>query len=183
MPLATATAAPPLEPPEERPASHALWVRPEQGRVGQALAAELRRRGFADQDRALAAQPRHRHGVLVRHIVLVGNGAEGGPEALGVDDVLDGDGDAVEQAERLAGHHLALGFARRCNRLITAEGDETVERGLERLGARENGADDLDWRNPLSGDEAAQLGCGQATGIAVHGHIALRSGPPLARRH
>ena len=86
----------------------------------------------------------------------------------------------MQQAERLAGHQLALGGARLRDRLVAADRDEAIQLALEGFGAREHGAGDLDGGDLPCGNEAAQFGCGQQAGIAVHRQITLRSRPSLA---
>ena len=168
IPLATATAAPPLEPPAQRSARQALRVRPNSGEFGQALAAELRRRGLADQDRAGGAEPGDRDRIMVRHVVLVRHRAKRGAHALGVDDVLDRERDTVERPERLARHHLAFRLARPGHGLVAAQRDEAVQLALQPLGARKNRARRLDGRDILAGDARAKLDGREMTEILAH---------------
>ena len=86
----------------------------EQRRVGQRLVAELRRRRLAEQDGARPAscaprQTASSFGTLSSCMQR----AEGGAHARGVHEVLGGEGDAVQQAERLALHDGVLGLLRR----------------------------------------------------------------------
>ena len=157
IPLATATAAPPLEPPLERAALHALRVRPNSGEFGQALAAEFGRRGLADQDRALGAEAGDRHSIFARHIVLVGHRAKRGSHTSGVDDVLDGEGNAVEQADLLACHELALGNPRLRQCLVAAQRDEAIQFRLQTLCAGEHRAHDLDGGHFLADNTCAKI--------------------------
>jgi len=57
-------------------------------------------------------------------------------------------------------------------RLVAADRDEAVQLRLERFGAGEHRAGELDGRDLLCRDEAAQHGCGQQAGITVHRHFA-----------
>ena len=71
----------------------------------------------------------------------------------------------MQQAERFARHHLALGGLRLCHGLFAAERNEAVQFGLKRLGTLKHGAGDLDGRNLFPDDARAQLGSRQKTKI------------------
>src|SRR6267378_4144739 len=92
MPAATATAAPPLEPPLVRSAFQALRVWPNSGASVSAL------------------WPNSGDGVLPGHVLVVVQRAEGRAHPGGVHEVLGGEGDAVHQAERPALHDGVLGL-------------------------------------------------------------------------
>ena len=68
-----------------------------------------------------------------------GQRAEGRAHARGVDQILGGVGNAVQQAERLARHDVVSACLRRGHRLIGAERDEAVQHRLQLLGARQHG--------------------------------------------
>jgi hypothetical protein len=92
MPQATATAAPPEEPPQvlvevvriARGAEHAV----------ERLAArtELRRVGLADQDHAFVGESRDDEVIVLRDVVREYRGAERRAHALGRHQVLERDG-------------------------------------------------------------------------------------------
>ncbi len=140
----------------------------EQRGIRQALGAELRCRGLADQDGALRAQPGNRHGVIVGNVVLVGNSPEGRSHAPGVDQILHRERDAVKQAQRPAGHDLPLRGPRRSHGLVAAKRDEAVQIGLQPLGAVEDGAGYLDGRKLLADNPRAQFDCGLKAEIITH---------------
>ena len=95
---------PPCRPTSRRAScvgSHGLRVMPVSGRVGLALAAELRRRRLADQHRAGLAQARRRRRVDVPGLVGIdGAAAAQRRPARGQDQVLDRHRHAVERAAR-----------------------------------------------------------------------------------
>ena len=99
MPVATATAVPPLEPPGVRVGSHGLRVMPRDVGLGVGEGAELRHRRLADDDRARGAQP-------ADHLGVGGGGVElASPpnvvtRAGDVDLLLDRDRYAVQRAGR-----------------------------------------------------------------------------------
>ena len=99
----------------------------EQRQIGQAFAAEFRRRSLADQDRARRAQPRHGDGVMVGDVTSVRNSSEGGADAFRVDDVLDGERDALQKPRRLAAHDPAFDIAGLRHRLVRTERDEAIQ--------------------------------------------------------
>ena len=110
MPAATATAAPPLDPPDVCSALQALRVRPNSGASVSALwpnsGVVVLPNRIAPADFMRAARDR----VFLRHVVLVQQRAEGRAHAGRVDEILGGEGDAVQQAERLALHDGVLGL-------------------------------------------------------------------------
>jgi hypothetical protein len=151
MPAAIATAAPPLEPADVRSA--------EQGRVGQRLVAELRRRRLAEQDRAGRFHARRGDGVFLRDVVLVSERCVGRAHARGVYKVLGGEGDAVQEAERPALHHSVFGFLRAFQGEIGHQSDEAVEHRLQLVGARQHGFGEFDRRDFPGRNLAAQRRC------------------------
>ena len=93
--------------------------------------------------------------------------AEGRAHARGVHQILGGEGDAVQQAERLALHDGVFGLLRRRTRLVGGDGDEAVEHGLQLLGAGQDGVRELHGRYLFGRDLFAQDRGGQA-GELVH---------------
>ena len=153
----------------------------EQRRIGQRLMAELRRRRLAEQEGAGLLQPRDGHGVLLRHVVLVQQRAEGGANAGRVDEVLGGVGDAVQQAERPAAHHVVLGLPRGSHRLLGDQRDEAVQHRLQRLGPCQDGRHQLYRRDLLARDLLAKVGGGEPREVAAHPSSPSCSSPPLGR--
>src|ERR687898_639884 len=91
MPSDTAAAAPPLEPPQGRPWSQGLTVRPNSGPSVN---------GLWPNSGVVVPRTRHRHRVLGRHLVPEDRRAHGRAHARGRGEVLDREGDAVQRAER-----------------------------------------------------------------------------------
>ena len=106
--------------------------------------------------------------IMVGHVVLVGDGAEGGADARGVDDVFDGEGDAFEHPRRLAGHDPTLGIPRLTQRLVSAERDEAIQFGLQSLRSRQHRVGDIERRDFLAGDALSQVRRGEEAQIVVH---------------
>ena len=101
MPVATAAAEPPLEPPAVRPVSHGLRVRAEQVGLGAGAEAELRRVGLAEDHQARPAEAPRVLGVVVRHVVRKDSGAGGVGRARAMgSQILKQEGHARERALR-----------------------------------------------------------------------------------
>ena len=100
-------------------------------------------------------------GVVVGDVVGVDGGAGGGEDALGVVDVLDGDGDAVEGAAGLAGLELALAAAGVLEGGRRVEGDPDAQVGFEGVGAGEQRLHERDGGEGAVGDEGRGLGDGE----------------------
>jgi hypothetical protein len=129
--------------------------------------AELRRRGLAEQDGAGLFHARGADCVFGGHVVVMMQGAEGRAHAGGVHQVLGGEGNAVQQAERLALHDGVFSLFGGGARLIGDDGDEAVQHGLKFLGAGEDGVGEFDGRDLLGRDLLAQDRGGQ-TGKFTH---------------
>ena len=141
----------------------------EQRRVGQRLVAELRGRRLAEQDGAGGLHARARRPRLPSaRCSSCMQRAEGRAHAGGVHEILGGEGDAVQQAERLALHDRILGLLRGGQRLVGDEGDEAVQHRLQLLRARQHGFGQLDRRDFLGGDLLAQHRSGQAAEVVGH---------------
>ena len=140
MPVATATAAPPEEPPGVLPVIPRIARDAGERAVGHAFPAELGRGGLADKHRAVLAQPRGRGRVVVpRGLRIDGlRAAQRGPAAR-KNQVLDRHRHAVEQPLRLARQPARF---RRFRFVERAIGDqiERIELRVERFDALEHGA-------------------------------------------
>ena len=144
-PAATAALAPPLEPPGVRSRFHGLrvtpksrlWVAPIQPMVGVFVLPSWI---------APAASIRSTIGaVSVGHIVGVEPRPERRPDALGEDQVLGGERDAVQRPELGALlSQRALGRAGVAHGLLGRQGHEGIERRVQALDAREHGLHHLD---------------------------------------
>ena len=111
MPQASATAAPPEEPPQVLRQVVGIVRRAEDSVECLRAGAEFGRVGFADDDGAGAPHALDDDVVFGGDVVLVERRAEGGADAAGLDQVLVGDGQAVQRAQRLAArlHLVGLG--------------------------------------------------------------------------
>ena len=126
-PAATAAPAPPLDPPGVSSRFHGFRVIPKSGLSVDALVAELRRGGLAEDDAARALQPLDDDGVLLRDMVGKEARAAGGQHPPRPDQVLHRERHAVQRTELLAGHHRHLGGHGGVARLVGGDGAEAVE--------------------------------------------------------
>ena len=102
IPQASATAAPPLEPPQVFDRSQGFRVRPKIGIERLRSRAEFRRVGFADGDGARALRSLDQQRAEIRHIVLENRRPEGGAQAAGLGQILERDRKAVQRAQEFA---------------------------------------------------------------------------------
>ena len=103
MPVASATAAPPLEPPQVSAVFHGLRVAP---KTALKVLPPAPNSGVLVLPTTIAPGRLSRstyERVLVRHVVLEDLRAPRGPDALGGGQVLDRDRDAVQRTERAPG--------------------------------------------------------------------------------
>jgi hypothetical protein len=103
IPVASATAAPPLLPPGVRVGSYGLRVTPNSGLCVCEPAAELGGVGLAHPDRAGGAHAGSEQRVLAGDVVGEQGRAERRDQALGVEQVLVGGRQAVQRPDRAAG--------------------------------------------------------------------------------
>ena len=107
--------------------------------LGRRAHRELVQLVLPTQHRAGLAQRAGDGGVVGRDEVLEDARAGGGAHALGADDVLDRDRDAVERPQRLARRAAADRPPRACSSASSGgHGDEAVQRRLRRLDARQH---------------------------------------------
>ena len=127
MPVATAAAEPPLEPPGDA----RRVVRIAHGTVRRVLAGgaerELVQVGAADDDRAGLVQPAHHRRIVWRDAVVEDVRCRSGDDARLVDDVLDRDGNAVERTAVDAAGAFAIGRVGRRARTRGVHRDEGAE--------------------------------------------------------
>ncbi len=149
----------------------------EERAFGEGLVAELRRGRLADQDRRRRpgrARPRpHRrvgHGIGEERRALRGR------DALGIGQVLDRERDAVQRAQRLAGHQLRLGDLGFGAGAFGADRHEGVQFGLL-LDAGERRFDRLDGRDGPGPDRGSEIDGGE---IGDGGHGMSSSDHPAA---
>ena len=100
IPVASATAAPPLEPPQVSAGFHGLRVAPNTALKVLPPAPNSGVLVLPTTMAPAALRRSHDEGVLVRHVVLEDLRAPGGADALGRRQVLDRDRDAVERRQR-----------------------------------------------------------------------------------
>ncbi len=145
MPAASAAAAPPLDPPADREGSMRIAHRSEGGLLARRAERELVEVGLADDDRASGAKIGDGRRVRVR----LGRG-QGRPCrrlcSSNVDQVLDGQRNAVQGPAVTTGPNLALGCPRLGQRQSVESLDESVDLwpGPDLLQARLNQRDRRD---------------------------------------
>ena len=181
QPVASPAAAPPDEPPGVVSGSHGLRVSPQSGLELVPLwphsAMLVMPRRIAPDALSRSTTTVSAAGTLFSNI----GRAEGDPHSRDVDHVLDGVGNAVERAERVAAGDGLLGLLRMGARLFRAHDGEGVERRLHRLGAGEDRVDQIDRRQVAGGDPSRGLGPRQEAEVFT-AHVACsrltRTDPP-----
>jgi hypothetical protein len=123
------------------------------------------------RDGAGGTQPGDWHRVLAGHVVGENLRPEGGADAVRIDEILHAVGYAMQRAERRVAHHRLLGRPRLRHRLVGAQGDETVEDGLQALAAIENRLHYLDRRDLAPGNALAQHSGRHCAQFFVHAHV------------
>ena len=147
MPQASATAAPPLLPPQVLLEVVGVARRAEQRVERLRARAEFRRVGLADDDRAGAAHAVDVELVRCRDEVAVQRGAERRAQPARQAQILDRDRQAVQRAGELAGRELAIGRSRVGEQLPGgAKRHDRVDRRVDALDLRQECAHDLDGR-------------------------------------
>ena len=123
--------------------------------------------GLAEHDRARGAQRRHHALVALGDVILEDRTARGGRQALGVDQVLHAERQAVQAPKRVAAHHLLLGGAGRRERALEVARHHRVDGGIDLLDAADAALRQLERRQPLGADQRAGLGGGEITRRSV----------------
>ena len=129
---------------------------PRQRQVPHGLAAELARCGLADHDGAGAPHAFDRRRVGGRSRVRHDARARAERRVLKSDQVLDGDWQAVQRAERIPAHHRGLGGASFGKRGLGAQMREGVQARLRGLRLVERAADEVHRRHLPGRDEAGR---------------------------
>ena len=132
--------------------------------VAQAAQAHRGAVGLADDDGAAALFHALREGAVdgEPEVLQRADAAEGGgPAGLEIEQVLDGDGNAVEGAERPALHDGRFRLLRGGAGVVIALVDEGVEAGVARLDARDDGFEDFGGRYLLRADLVRDAGGGR----------------------
>ncbi len=124
---------------------------PGQRRITERLPAVFRRRRLAEKDGAVLAQPGDRRRILVPRLIALGQprAAQGRP-ALGQHDVLDRRRHAVDETAWLPLRPARLRLARRRERPLDIDEDESIELGLQAFEPRERRIGRLDRRERLA---------------------------------
>ena len=107
---------------------------------------------LADDERARSLEARDDRGVLVGHEVAEDLRARRRPDPARVDVVLDRDGDAVQRAQMIAGADHGLRRLRDLARLLSADGDVSVQRLVDARDALQQGVGELHGRQRRSLD-------------------------------
>src|SRR5262249_1322992 len=86
----------------------------------------------------------------------------------GVEDVLDGDGNAVQGPERVALLAVFVEPAGLGKRMVGVEMDERFDLAIKRFNALQAGAGIVLGRNPAAGDLRCRLACSQVDEFVGH---------------
>ena len=181
MSSASATAAPPLDPPRRQPLVEGVARRAEHFVVGLRAEAEFRHVGLADDDGAGGAHALDDVAVLLRHEIGEDARAEGGAQALRQRQVLDRDRQA-EQRPGLgaAGKPEVGGLGLGKDFCAPAQRDDRIDRAVDGLDAVEKCADDFDHRDAALADPPRQLDGRQAANRTGFGKRGLWPAAALA---
>ncbi len=132
---------------------------------------------LAEDDHAGGDEPLGEGGRDRRHTLGPHLRPARGEAPLEVDEVLEGDGHAVERPHAVAGTNGPIGAFGGQARLGLVDGDEGVQDGITAANALEERIDGVDGRERARGEGAGQLGHGGPYGIDP-GHWLL---PPSTR--
>ena len=167
MPVASATAAPPLLPPQVLVRSYGFSVDPNTGLnvcepapnsgvfVLPTTIAPARRRRSTSSESSDGTKS------------LVNRRAERRPDPSGRLQILVRDRQAVQRADVAAVGELLVGGARAFHRLIGDQGDDRVDARIDALDLREVGADDVARGQLLRANQARELDGAQLADVDV----------------
>ena len=113
---------------------------------------ELGRDGLAEHDASRLLEEGDGCGVVLRDEAFVDLGAPGGLDALGVEDVLDPERDAVERTGGAGVGQLACALGGGLTRRVLVECPPHVELGIEGAAAREERVSQLYGREAATSD-------------------------------
>ena len=145
MPLDTAAASPPLEPPVVRVSSHGFLVVPNMRLPVSHHRANSGRFVFAIITPPASSSRVTTVASFSGHVVGEYERAARGPGPRRIDAVLDGEGDAVERAPRLAPHGGGLGLPGALHRPVY-HGHDRVQLRVEGVDPLQAGGQHLDRR-------------------------------------
>ena len=168
MRQASATAAPPLEPPAERAGFQGLRVGAEDRIEGVRARAPLRRVGLAQHDRAGLSQAPDLQRIGDRHVIAVGRRAIRRADARGVLQILVCDRQAVQQRQLLATGAPAVGLVRSRECALGRARHDRVDERLDALDTRQVRRDELTRRARARPQCTRLLGRRQQTQLVQH---------------
>ena len=157
IPVASATAAPPLLPPQVLLWSYGFSVDAEHRVEGLRTGAELRRVRLADNNRAGATESLDCRRVLVRHELLEERRPERRPDPLRRLEILVRDRQAVERPDVAAVCELFIGKTGARHRLIGNQRHDCIDIGIHALDLHQVRADDLACGQLLRTNQAREL--------------------------
>ncbi len=134
-------------------------ARPEDRVVGLPVARHGRGVGLAEDHRTRTAQPPHRLGVVIGHVVPGGQPARG-PHSRRLIGVLDGHRHAVQRADVIAARERRVGGIGGNTRAVGVERDDGVQRAVERFDAGQVVLQQLAARQVATPDGLRQRMCG-----------------------
>ena len=114
--------------------------------------AEVGRIGLADDNAAGGLDTAGYGAVEFGDLVLLEDGAAGVAQALAGFEILDGDGQAVQEAEFVAAHDGGFGGAGGVKGAVAVYVEVSVDGWVDAFDAGEDGLDDFDWGELLGAD-------------------------------
>ena len=159
MSTASAAADPPEEPPAFSPGLKGLPVAPQTGLrvLAPAPMSGTLVLAVTMAPAAGRTQPGHEGVVGHRHVVAQGHVATGGEQARGVLQVLHALRQAVQQAQRLAAHHLGFGMARALAGPFKVGGGNRIDGRFQGVDAGDARLHQLDRGHLAAADQPAQF--------------------------
>ncbi|OUE08748.1 hypothetical protein CMsap09_07355 [Clavibacter michiganensis] len=152
---------------------------PEGGVLGGGAHGELVHVGLAQRHEARGAEAPHDGGVVGRGPALQHARAGGGRHVDGAEDVLDGDGDAREGAERSAVGALGVDLGGAPERRLPGDVEERADVAVHLVDAVEVRAHGVHARHVARGEPVGEGGGAEAREVVGHGApTALRRGWP-----
>ena len=132
---------------------------------------------LADEHRSRRLQPADDRRVLRGHAARQHLAAGGGPDTLGVKEVLQTQGNAVERTEIAVGHDRGLGIPGLAQRLVGGHGDVGVHARVQRIDPRQDRLGQLHRREAAVRDHRGCLGDAQVAEVLVRHLVPRPAGP------
>ena len=139
-------------------------------RRGRLEHGELGRDRLSEHDASRLFEQRHGGRVVLRHEAFVDLGAPGRLDALGVEDVLDPERDAVQRPGWTTVGQLACALGGGLTRRVLVEGPPYIELRIEGAAARKERVGQLNGREAATSDIGCGLGYGEFIGFS-HGAL------------